>query len=120
MSRLARARQRGEAGAVRNNAWLTYLPQAGVTLGLVLIAADALPDLAVPLRQAGMAVVAINLLIGPVLMSTALRRAGEVPGAATSEAAGAEEASTRPALAVSGSEPQEQLDIPESLQIHRN
>lgn len=76
-----------ESREVRTNAWLAYLPQAGVTLGLVLLASQALPDLATPLLQTGMAVVAINLLVGPVLMSMALRRAGEVSGAAAEELA---------------------------------
>ncbi|MFH1811282.1 MAG: cation:proton antiporter [Pseudomonadota bacterium] len=74
------ARLGGEKPVVGHNAWLAYLPQAGVTLGLVFLAAAALPDLADPIRQTGMALVAINLLLGPIALGVALRRAGEVPG----------------------------------------
>lgn len=76
-----------EQPAVRKNAWLAYTPQAGVTLGLVMLAANALPALAEPIRQTGMAVVTINLLIGPILVGLALRRAGEVPQAVSESSA---------------------------------
>lgn len=69
-----------ENRAIRANAWMAYLPQAGVTLGLILVAAEALPELATSIHRTGMAIVGINLLLGPVLMSLALRRVGEVPG----------------------------------------
>ncbi|MFT4625568.1 MAG: Kef-type K+ transport system membrane component KefB, partial [Myxococcota bacterium] len=68
----------GEGAAVVDNAWLTWLPQAGVTLGLVLLAAKALPDFAEPLTAIGMALVAIHLLVGPVTLGLGLRRAGEM------------------------------------------
>ncbi|MFT4974819.1 MAG: Kef-type K+ transport system membrane component KefB [Myxococcota bacterium] len=66
-----------EGPALKQNAWLTYIPQAGVTLGLVLLAAEALPSLAEPLTRIGMALVAIHLLVGPVTLGLGLRRAGE-------------------------------------------
>lgn len=66
-----------ESAVVRDNAWLGYLPQAGVTLGLVALAASQMPSLAQPIRTLGMAVVAVNLLIGPVALRYVLRRAGE-------------------------------------------
>ncbi|MFO7567028.1 MAG: cation:proton antiporter [Enhygromyxa sp.] len=71
---------------VANNAWYSYLPQAGVTLGLVGVAADSLPDFADHINTLGTAVVALNLLVGPVALRTGLRRAGELP-----EQAGAED-----------------------------
>lgn len=70
-----------EDASVRDNAWLTYLPQAGVTLGLVLLAAEKIPELADPIRGLGVALVALNLLIGPITMSVGLKRAGEARGA---------------------------------------
>ena len=77
----------GESAVVRRNAWLGYLPQAGVTLGLVGLAALQLPELAEPIRATGMAVVALNLLIGPVTLRQALRKAGEIAEAPESEPA---------------------------------
>lgn len=68
-----------EAPSIRHGAWLGYLPQAGVTLGLVGVAATKLPSLAGAITTLGMAAVAVNLLAGPIALRFALRRAGEVP-----------------------------------------
>ncbi len=73
----------GERPAVRDNAWLAYIPQAGVTLGLVLLTARQLPELSNAIMSMGLAVVSINLLIGPVTLGIALRRAGDVARALT-------------------------------------
>ncbi len=56
----------GEPEVVRRNAWLGYLPQAGVTLSLVGIAAQQLPELQSQILTMGMAIVAINLFVGPI------------------------------------------------------
>lgn len=81
-----------EPVAIRENAWFAYLPQAGVTLGLVGLASSQLPLLQGPIFSTGMAVVAVNLLVGPITMRVALKRAGEVPNAASAEThAGKEE-----------------------------
>jgi Kef-type K+ transport system membrane component KefB len=69
----------GETEAVSKNAWLAYIPQAGVTLGLIGIAVDRLPELASWIGSLGMAVVSINLFIGPLTLRTALKRAGDIP-----------------------------------------
>ena len=69
----------GEREYVRKQAWLGYLPQAGVTLGLVGLAAHQLPGLASHITALGMAVVALNLLVGPVTLRKALKGAGEYP-----------------------------------------
>lgn len=69
-----------EGPAVRKNAWFGLLPQAGVTLGLVLLASHELPELREQILRIGLAMVAINLLVGPVLLGLALARAGEIPG----------------------------------------
>lgn len=66
-----------EAAPIRAHAWLAYLPQAGVTLGLVGLAASQLPELGSVISTTGMAVVAINLLLGPMTLRGALRAAGE-------------------------------------------
>lgn len=71
-----------ESEDVRRNSWLAYMPQAGVTLGLVFLAASQVPELRPQILQIGLAMVAINLLTGPVLQKLALGRAGEIPGRA--------------------------------------
>ena len=68
----------GEREVVVQRAFLGYLPQAGVTLGLIGLAAARLPELAEAITSAGMAVVALNLLVGPVALKSALRSAGEL------------------------------------------
>ncbi len=67
----------GESPAVKSNAWLAYIPQAGVTLGLVLLAGKALPEYATAISSLGMALVALNLLVGPITLGVALKRGGE-------------------------------------------
>ena len=76
-----------EPEAVRRGAWLTYLPQAGVGLGLAGLTATQAPELAAWATPLGAAVVALNLLIGPLAQRSALRRAGELSGAAAAPAA---------------------------------
>ena len=71
---------------VRRAAWLGYLPQAGVTLGLVGVAAHELPDLASHIQALGMAVVAVNLLVGPISLRGALRSVGDAAGQRDSDA----------------------------------
>ncbi len=86
----------GESAAVSHNAWLTYLPQAGVTLGLVVIAAQAVPELRDPITKLGMALVALNLLVGPITMGLGLRRAGETASARAARTAAALQAELQP------------------------
>lgn len=76
----------GESQVIVDRAFLAYLPQAGVTLGLVGLAAARLPELAAAITSAGMAVVALNLLVGPVALKSALRMAGELAGSAPAAA----------------------------------
>lgn len=93
-----------EGPAVEANAWFSYLPQAGVTLGLVDLAAEKLgpQGLQQPILALGMAVVALNLLGGPLALRIGLKRAGELPGegegetAAPSEASAASEGAEQP------------------------
>ncbi|MBN2194970.1 MAG: cation:proton antiporter [Polyangiaceae bacterium] len=79
-----------ESPQIRSLAWLGYLPQAGVTLGLFGVAAHELPTLAPTIQCLGMAVVALNLLVGPVTLRWALRTAGEAT-TGTGEAVGSAE-----------------------------
>lgn len=72
----------GESPVVQRVAWMAYLPQAGVTLGLVSIASVEVPSLSKEIVNLGMAIVALNLLVGPVTLRWALDRAGELPAVA--------------------------------------
>jgi Kef-type K+ transport system membrane component KefB len=78
----------GESRAIRRYAWLAYLPQAGVTLGLVGLAGLQLPELAGPITTTGMAVVALNLLVGPITLRRALGAVGEIPDPAVAPSSG--------------------------------
>ena len=82
----------GEEPRVQRQAWLAYLPQAGVALTLLALATgrftefsgldtqtQALVDeLATVVANLGIAVVAINLMVGPITLRIALRNAGEL------------------------------------------
>lgn len=57
---------------------MALLPEAGVSIGLALIAADAFPALGAIMVSATLASVIINELITPPLLRTALVKAGEV------------------------------------------
>lgn len=71
----------GESAEVQRVAWLGYLPQAGVTLGLVGLTATQLPTVAQTVLNLGFAIVAVNLIIGPITLKFALRSVGEIPEA---------------------------------------
>ncbi|MGM0576731.1 MAG: cation:proton antiporter [Myxococcota bacterium] len=62
----------GESRAFSNNLTQGLLSQAGVALGLLLVAREALPDLAEPLGQVATVLISLNLLVGPVLLRRAL------------------------------------------------
>lgn len=107
----------GEPAVIREHAWLAFLPQAGVTLGLVGLASLQLPALATPITNTGMAVVALNLLVGPITLRRALALARELPRL---DPAGAAQVPSEPAVHESPtplSSPQALIaTLPESLQ----
>ncbi len=84
----------GEEPKVQRLAWLAYLPQAGVALTLLALATGrftemnglepqtqaVVDELATVVANLGIAVVAINLLVGPITLRVALRSAGEIKG----------------------------------------
>ncbi len=71
----------GESAAFANNLWPGLISQAGVALGLLLVAQEALPDLAEPLGQVATVLISMNLLVGPVLLRRTLN--GSLEGAKT-------------------------------------
>jgi Kef-type K+ transport system membrane component KefB len=67
----------GETPAFANNLWPGLISQAGVALGLLLVAQEALPELAEPLGQVATVLISLNLLVGPVLLRRALNGSPE-------------------------------------------
>ncbi|UCF37666.1 MAG: cation:proton antiporter [Acidobacteriota bacterium] len=65
-----------ESFEVRDNAWLGFIPQAGVVLGLSIIIAEFL-SIGPQMRPIVMAGLAMNLALGPITLKMALARAGE-------------------------------------------
>jgi Kef-type K+ transport system membrane component KefB len=72
------SRASGQTPPVSNLLWMSLISQAGVTLGLTLIAAQEFPEWGGPFQTLMVSLIAINQLIGPVLLRTALARAGEI------------------------------------------
>ena len=71
------ARIAADAPVVRRNAWMGYLAQAGVTLGLATIISDRFPGWGEQVAAIIIAMVAFNQLIGPPLFRYSLVRSGE-------------------------------------------
>lgn len=86
------AKHTGAAPAVVQWAWTGLLPQAGLALALALIMARTFGELGREAAVLVLGVVAINQLVGPVLMRLGLVQAGETGRRAAAEFAGAEEA----------------------------
>ncbi|MEN8375141.1 MAG: cation:proton antiporter [Gemmatimonadota bacterium] len=61
-------------------AWRGLISQAGVTLGLSLLVQDAFPDWGGTFVAVTAAVIIVHLLVGPVLLKTALLASGEAHG----------------------------------------
>lgn len=74
----AGARLTGADDVIRRYAWVGFISQAGITLGMVVIAARAFPQWATLFTTLFVAMVAIHELCGPVLLQDGLRRAGEL------------------------------------------
>jgi Kef-type K+ transport system membrane component KefB len=71
-SRLAR-----DSALLTRWAWSGLVSQAGLTLGLTVIIAREFPNVGTPFRALGIAAVALNEMIGPVIFKFALDRTGE-------------------------------------------
>lgn len=59
---------------------LTLVPQAGVAIGLSLIAANALPELGQTIRSVVLCATIIYELVGPAITKISLSKAGEIAG----------------------------------------
>jgi len=54
------------------NAWMTYVTQAGVSIGLAQIAARQFPEIGIYLNTVVLAIIAVNQIIGPITFKLAL------------------------------------------------
>jgi Kef-type K+ transport system membrane component KefB len=59
------------------NAWMTYVTQAGVSIGLAQIAERQFPEIGVHLNTVVLAIIAINQIIGPIIFKLALNNVSE-------------------------------------------
>ena len=59
------------------NAWMAYITQAGVAIGLAQLAQRQFPEIGVYLTTVVLAMIAINQLVGPVTFKIALNLMGE-------------------------------------------
>ncbi len=73
------ARMSGLPEQVRDRVWMSFLGQAGVSLGFATLIAAQVPGIGSQLRELIVAAVVVNQLIGPVLFKHALAKAGEIP-----------------------------------------
>jgi len=94
-----------EKPVIKNQTWLGYLPQAGVTLGLIGIAVQQIPEHTMVIENIGMGLVTLNLLIGPIVMRMALKSAGETASAMNSSEANEAIASEASKIESQGSKP---------------
>lgn len=61
----------------RRIAWMAYITQAGVAIGLAQMAQRRFPELGVYLTTLVLAVITINQVVGPITFKIALKMAGE-------------------------------------------
>lgn len=75
------ARWAGAEPAIRRDAWMGLVSQAGVAIGLATVVGDLYPTRGPQIKSLFLATVAVNTFLGPILFKRALTRAGEtVPG----------------------------------------
>ncbi len=63
--------------SVRRNLWAAMIPQAGVSISLAAIISTQFPDWGSSLQTVVIAGIAIHELVGPVIFTIALKKAGE-------------------------------------------
>jgi Kef-type K+ transport system membrane component KefB len=68
----------GGETALARNAWAGFVGQAGLSLGLALMAGKQYPGWGETVKIIAVAVIVVNELIGPVLMKRGLTLAGEI------------------------------------------
>ena len=73
------ARVAGEQSSVRDNIWMGFLAQAGITLGIAVIVAENFPGWGDTFKSVVIGSIALFQVSGPVLFKFGLGRAGELP-----------------------------------------
>lgn len=76
----AGARLAGAPATSRRWMGVALLPQAGIALGMALVAAERFPELGATLLPLAIGATVVFELVGPVCTHRALLRAGEIPG----------------------------------------
>lgn len=61
----------------RNTAWMGYLTQAGVSIGLAQLIRNKYPEIGIYLTTVVLAVITINQIIGPITFKAVLNIVGE-------------------------------------------
>ncbi len=67
----------GDSRKISNHAWMPFIAQAGVTVGLAVIVSQRFPLFGKEITTIILAMLAVNQLIGPPLFKLALNRTGE-------------------------------------------
>lgn len=66
-----------ENSIIKKNAWLSFISQAGVVLGLATIVENNLPGLGNEIKTIVLGTIGLNLILGPITFKAALTNAGE-------------------------------------------
>jgi len=74
---LSSGRLSGDRPVIYRNAWLGFITQAGVSLGLVAEVVRRFPEIGLYLQSILIAAITVNQVIGPILFKYSLRRTGE-------------------------------------------
>ena len=68
----------GDKKGICNNAWLGFITQAGVSLGLLSEVVRRFPEMGADIQSIMVAAITANLILGPMAFKYALNRAGEM------------------------------------------
>jgi len=66
-----------EDSSVQRNAWAGFISQAGVALGMAIVIEKTFPDWGRDFKTLVLAIIAINQIVGPVLLQKLLYKVGE-------------------------------------------
>jgi len=67
----------GAEPAIYKNAWMGFITQAGVSLGLVAEMVRRFPEIGIYVQSILIAAITLNQIIGPIAFKYALRKVGE-------------------------------------------
>jgi len=67
----------GDDVSIQRNAWAGFISQAGVALGMAIVIEKTFPDWGRDFKTLVLAIIAINQIIGPVLLQKLIFKVGE-------------------------------------------